>query len=58
MGTKWEYKVLESNPMTLCSQIEAALNKQGDDGWELIAVTPTVTGWFKFYFKRLCTTPA
>ena len=48
--TRWEYQLVEKNsaePIT-----PEQLNKFGNDGWELIAVTPHKQH-ILYYFKRL-----
>ena len=46
---KWEYKILRDAPS------EDELNKLGAEGWELIAVTATGSGFYGIctYLKRL-----
>ncbi len=64
-GFKWEYKVyteVELANLTDAKTLEAALNKLGDDGWELVAIkavneTPAMVAKNKlhalFVLKRL-----
>ncbi len=40
------------DPMLLKTQVQAELNKLGQDGWELVAVTPIPSGWTKYYLKK------
>jgi len=50
--TKWEYKVVID---TYTAQMEACLNRLGEEGWELVATTPcasTVLSCRSLIFKR------
>jgi hypothetical protein len=51
MATKWEYKAT--------SATTDAMNKAGEEGWELVAVTTKTDGAFSTaYFKRAAEKPA
>lgn len=46
---KWEYKILNLRAkgvtnLVLSKEDEQELNKQGDEGWELVSSAPTVNG--------------
>ncbi|KXG74342.1 DUF4177 domain-containing protein [Thermotalea metallivorans] len=46
---KWEYKILNLKPkgvtnLVLSKEDEEALNKLGDEGWEVVTSAPTVNG--------------
>jgi uncharacterized protein DUF4177 len=41
----WEYRVLRLSPRATEEHVETTLNALGADGWELIAITQTVTHW-------------
>ncbi len=48
--TKWEY-IAESCPDGHKDTITMFLNKMGREGWELITITTSVSGWV-YLFKR------
>src|SRR5437763_1903891 len=50
---KWEYAVHGANEVTKLGggQLDAGLNKLGDEGWELLSVTGAAHG-STYYFKR------
>ncbi len=52
MERRWKYKVVELDPMLLKTQVQDELNKLGEDGWELVSVTPIPSGWTKYYLKK------
>jgi hypothetical protein len=41
----WEYRVLRLSPRSTEEHVETALNALGAEGWELVAITQTVTHW-------------
>jgi hypothetical protein len=45
---KWEYKTTGLDG----SSISAQLNRLGNDGWELVAVTPVINAQSVLIFKR------
>ena len=52
---KWEYKELKALAKYGTQPVdvdEKAVNKLGDEGWELVAASSTNGGTDKFYFKR------
>jgi hypothetical protein len=53
--TKWEYKVTDSKEMGGVKNIESALNKMGEEGWEVVTMNVTSSGLtftYLFLLKR------
>jgi len=52
----WEYKVIDWKNCHDAIDHEYDLNKLGEEGWELVLVTPDPTtneGYPRYYFKRV-----
>jgi hypothetical protein len=42
---QWEYRVIRLSPRATEEHVEATLNDLGEQGWELVGITKTVTHW-------------
>ena len=52
---KWEYKIVEYNPLDRFYDREIELNALGEQGWELVSVTTNfvdTNGLERLFFKR------
>ena len=46
---RWEYRILEGSNDQSCTETD--LNRMGDDGWELVGMSP-LGGKVQLFFKR------
>ena len=49
--TTWEYKVV-ALPLDSPPTLEAALNRHGRDGWELVGTPTSYVAALLFFFRR------
>jgi hypothetical protein len=49
IGERWEYKIMNPSPL---GNIEAQLNRLGDNGWELVTVLPAAERVQERYFLK------